>query len=191
MARMETVVKQIKPSLENALISQMAKFGWEVYSTQEVANNYQEMRGEDLYNVNEKYVKITFQRDKDRAGYQELCELERQYNAVADKAGSPSYPAPAKKGTVALVLSIIGFALAGLCAMLAFGGEEPSMDGFAMCVLFGIFAIIMLIVKIAKSSKGKKRDEANLAYYRKECEEAEKAKEKLKIIEDKLRKLNY
>jgi hypothetical protein len=114
MARMETMVRQIKPSLENALIQSMARFGWQVMSTQEVANSYEKWEDGDLYNVQEKYVKITFQRDKDMPDYKEICALEREFEDVngsirqISQPEKPSFPALSLLIGIAALIGVAG-----------------------------------------------------------------------------------
>lgn len=92
MAKMETVVKQIKPSLVNELIQSEARFGWEVLSTQEVVSTHDESRSDGNYSVTEKYTKITFQRDKERENYVEIAGLEAEFLKLESENPTPVYP---------------------------------------------------------------------------------------------------
>lgn len=146
MARMETIVKQIKPSLENALIQEMAQFGWEVMSTQEVANSYQKREGDRLYNVNEKYVKITFQRDRDRPDYKEIYQLEREYDSLQNERGTPVAPVKPRFPVLAVVIG----AACLIAALLVLLKGMRSGGGTGLVIL----AIVLPVVGAAVAAAG-------------------------------------
>ncbi|MCL2217721.1 MAG: hypothetical protein FWB91_11985 [Defluviitaleaceae bacterium] len=92
----------VHPDSEQAAVNVHQAFGWEFHSTQEVTENYQERRGDDIYQVRTKKIKLTFQREKTMPNYAQLVDLERQYYAV------PSTPPPVRFGMIWLIISAIG-----------------------------------------------------------------------------------
>ena len=60
----------VHPNAENDTIKVYQMFGWEFYSTQEVNENYQEMRGDDLYQVREKKLSLL-------SNASEICQTMR------------------------------------------------------------------------------------------------------------------
>jgi len=95
----------VHPVAEQTVIELHQAFGWEFHSTQEVTENYQERRGDDIYQVRSKKIKLTFQREKTMSNYDQLVDLERQYYAV------PSIPPPERFGMLWLIISAVGLLL--------------------------------------------------------------------------------
>ena len=96
----------VHPDNEALTIERFQAFGWEFHSTQEISDNYQERVGDDIYQIREKKIKLTFQRDRNMTNYSQLVELEKEYYAV------PSAPyKPVKYGTMWLIITGLGFLL--------------------------------------------------------------------------------
>ena len=79
----ETVSKKVLPNEEQDTIDLMLKFGWQLYSSQEISDtdSHWEKKKDKLYNVTtrENYVKLVFNRDKEMKNYQRIVELEKDY----------------------------------------------------------------------------------------------------------------
>jgi hypothetical protein len=95
----------VHPNTEQAAISLYQTFGWEFHSTQEVTENYQERRGDDIYQVRSSKIKLTFQREKTMPNYTQIAELERQYHSIS------APPEPVRFGLFWLIVSAVGLLL--------------------------------------------------------------------------------
>ena len=93
----------VHPDAESSAIELFQSFGWEFHSVQEVNENYQERRGDDIYQVREKKIKLTFQRERTMTNYAQLVELENKYYAVPNPPLSPE-----RFGMFWLIVSGIG-----------------------------------------------------------------------------------
>ena len=87
MAKIETKAVQVNPRYEQATISEHEMFGWNVLSTQTIDTKNAYLEKDSDGNINqvretERYVKLTFQRDRDMAYYREITQLENKYYAV-------------------------------------------------------------------------------------------------------------
>lgn len=92
----------VHPDNEASTIELMQSFGWEFHSTQAVSENYQERRGDTIYQVRSRSIKLTFQREKTMNNYNELVSLENQYNSIYDPM------MPEKFGRLWGIATIIG-----------------------------------------------------------------------------------
>jgi len=92
MGRTESKSFQCHPADEQEQIELMQKFHWSLTNSQEIktVDNYQEVRGGELYQVrsSEHYVKLTFSRDIDLPNLNEIKKLESEYFGLP----SPDYP---------------------------------------------------------------------------------------------------
>lgn len=109
----ETVSKKVLPHEEQYTIDLMVKFGWQLYSSQEISDtdSHWEKRKDKLYNVTtrENYVKLVFNRDKDMQNYQRIVELERDYYFLIDNR-----PIEPKMNYFLLVLAYLLYVYPGI-----------------------------------------------------------------------------
>lgn len=84
----ETKKVQVKPSAEEYTINDMACFGWQLVSSQEVKtkDSHLENRGGSIYSVteSENYVNLIFSRETTIPNYNEITKLEKTYNDAID-----------------------------------------------------------------------------------------------------------
>ncbi|MDR2782422.1 MAG: hypothetical protein LBB48_01015 [Treponema sp.] len=110
MARKETKTVQVGPDQADQMLNLMESFGWEFHSRQTIKNkdSHLEQRGDSVYSVTESehYVELTFQRDTSIDHYNELVDLEQQFNAVEDPG-----PPPIRFGKFWLIISAVGLLL--------------------------------------------------------------------------------
>jgi hypothetical protein len=101
----ETMTRQIHPDAQDAFINTYTLFGWELVSSQIVTDNYQEMRGDTLYQVREKSANVSLVRDTNMKNYSELASLQKKYEAV------PSAPYPPSAFSLPwVIITVIGLA---------------------------------------------------------------------------------
>jgi len=138
MSNIETVVKQIAPDDENALIQKMGLFGWTVISTQQVSDNY--LSGESDGSITQhrtSFVKVMFQRNKEIKNYDKISNLEKNL-FIAETC--------IKKVKKTIILTILAIAI----ALSAFIGGE-TMPALA-CLGVGVLFFILTILRIKKNN---------------------------------------
>ena len=92
----------VHPNAEQSTINLYQAFGWVFHSTQEVKENYQERRGDSIYQVRETKIKLTFQRNRNMPNYERLVGLENMYYSIQD------YYSPTRFGFIWGILAAIG-----------------------------------------------------------------------------------
>lgn len=136
----ETKSMSVAPENEQKTINALANFGWTLQSSQEinVKDSHLEEKDDKLYSVTESehYVKLVFQRDTAMANYDEITDLEAQYNAV---------PAPVYEHSN--TLRTLGFILGGLGILFCIG-EEAVLG--VISIILGVGAFIWGYVRNSK-----------------------------------------
>ena len=88
MANMETKNLRIPPSEEDETISLMQRYGWQLFSSNEIhsKDSHEELRGETVYSVTETthFIKLVFQRDKSDPKYADFVALETLDSKLAE-----------------------------------------------------------------------------------------------------------
>ncbi|MDR1013961.1 MAG: hypothetical protein LBL86_03165 [Coriobacteriales bacterium] len=102
----------VSPSSETAAIERKQRFGWELFSTQEVKIKDSHLEGAGGNSVRsvtetEHYIKLSFQRDTDMPNYTQLKALEGRFNGLH----APDKPAEPSVGCGMIIAIIVGFAL--------------------------------------------------------------------------------
>lgn len=129
----ESYSTQVNPNYENDVIEIYEAFGWELLSSQTI--DKQDTHLENSFGVinsvteYEKYVKLTFRRNKNMPFYSQICELEKKYKN-ADCLSEPQ--------TASTWMLIVGILL------LPFGFLMPG---------FAVVGIVLLILHFRQKKK--------------------------------------
>lgn len=140
MARTESKSIQVHPSDEQAQIDLMHKFHWSLLGSQEVKtiDNHLERRGNDIYQVSnmEHYVKLTFSRDLELPGLNEIKRLEQEFFSLP----YPTYPRAFSRliavGLFALFVAVIATGGALGSALFAGGSAENVVAAIVVVLTF-------------------------------------------------------
>ena len=145
----ESKVVQVAPSYEDETIDEYQTFGWELRSSQTIdkQDSHLENQFGTIYSVTEteKYVKLTFRRNKKMLNYEKLVELENRYHSTKDFY-IPSEPSQWKK-------------IAGIC-LICF-----SVAMFRFLFVMGLFVMAGGIFLIYSHNKAKKEYERDYDKY--------------------------
>lgn len=160
----ETKIIEVSPSEVNSTMELLATFGWEVISSNTIDTRQthyvdgdikEDMFGNVSQKINqkqtgEKYVSITFQRDKSMRNYSTLVELERKYFSLSSQPPAQESPPP-KRLSVLLILLTVG----SLFITIA---EE----GFALILVICIIICIIKFIRYpGKYKRWQKENKAN------------------------------
>ncbi len=92
----ETKSLKVNVESEQSCIDDMANFGWELKSSQEinVKESHLESDSSDIYSVttSEHYVKLVFSRDRAMPNYSKIIQLENEYYDILKQ--KPKNPEP-------------------------------------------------------------------------------------------------
>lgn len=177
MARLETTIKQIAPGGEGALIHDMERFGWQVTGSQEVVSNHKEKEGDMVWEIHEKYVKITFQRDKDMDFYNEIVLLENKINSRENEVYNlkkQRISTPSKKGFVITGLIGVFMLIAGIIYAIT-----QSITGAISFLVIGPILVVVSVILFFKFKKKKSNNKVKLEEQAKDIEKAQKQLEPL------------
>lgn len=134
----ESKAIQVHPALENDTIETYEAFGWELMSSQTI--DKQDTHLENSFGVinsvteYEKYVKLTFRRNKKMPSYAEICKLEDEYYSAVCTS-EPNEPS---------VIPLVAGAFLSLCAFI---------PGFIGLLLIGVILIGVYTIKKRKYNK--------------------------------------
>lgn len=149
----ESKTVQVYPSddVVNATIEEYGSFGWEVVNNQRCQEYDKQTRDSDgsLTNHYSTFNKITFTREKNSPWYDEVTQIEANYNALDDKvkkyrAAKPSCFPPKHSSAGDIVV----------CIFL-----------YLLYILPGLIFTIVICVKNSKYKKYMKQYEERLAKY--------------------------
>lgn len=143
----ETKTIQVYPddNIVNATIGEYESFGWEVVGNQRCQEYNGQTRGVDGSTTNHysTFNKITFTREKSSPWYEEVSQIEREYNVLSDTIQTYKNAKPVLSKT----------------------SEGSILLGVFLYCLWIIPGVIYTIVRISKKSKSKKEYEKQLAEY--------------------------
>ena len=146
----ETKTIQVYPddAIVNATIDEYGSFGWEVISNQRCQEYEGQTHGIDGSSTKHysTFNKITFTREKSAAWYDEVSDLEKEYNTAGDTLRSYKNRKPVLRKT-----KTEGF--------IAFG------CGFILYTMFVLPGVIYTIVHFSAKSKYKKQYKKELSEY--------------------------
>jgi len=167
MDRTESVVIQVSPSVENAVIAEREKFGWNLHGRQEIherGNAYGEWNAAGTtYIIKQEvshYTKLHFVRSLRLPNLDKIRAIEQEYDNLP-------YPSLPSQGC-AVALGVIGLGL-GLCGLvsvvlgIAGGGarEEGGLGLAVMAILcLGIIGVSVGLGVLWYRSNEKKRKAA-------------------------------
>lgn len=145
MAKIETKAVQVNPRYEQQTISEYEMFGWNVLSAQTIDTKNSYLEKDRDGNINqvretERYVKLTFQRDRDMAYYREIAQLENQYYTVKEK--EPVYEEGFFTQRIPRMLSWVALILGAL--MLISGVLGRYIPSILMGILFVAVGVVGL-----------------------------------------------
>ncbi|MDR2559455.1 MAG: hypothetical protein LBC86_07940 [Oscillospiraceae bacterium] len=129
----ETKIIEVGPSELNSTIKFWASFGWDVISSNTIDTRQvhyvdgdvtEDIFGNVTQKINtretgEKYISITFQRDKSMGNYDKLVALENKYVSISPILPGYEPSLPKKFSAILIILSIVGLA-AGIFPGLIF-----------------------------------------------------------------------
>lgn len=148
MAKIETKSVQVNPMYEQVTITEHETFGWNVLSAQTIDTKNSYLEKDRDGNINqvretERYVKLTFQRDRDMDYYREIAQLENKYYAVKKEEpeleeGFFTQRLPRTLSWVALILGAL-MLISGV-----FGGYFPSILMGILFVAVGVVGLHFL-----------------------------------------------
>lgn len=166
MARLETKTVKVHPSQEEFYIDTYARFGYSLFSRNEVYSKDSHLEKGYNGSVNQvtettNYVSLTFQRDKDMPYYQEICAIEKKFFTTYDVYVDERTRKPAKVMTVfGVILIVVGVIL--FVAKVTLWGVLAWLVGVALIVLRAALVL-------PKHRKEVAQLEANCNKYRKEA----------------------
>lgn len=143
----ETKTIQVYPddNIVNATIGEFESFGWEVVGNQRCQEYNGQTHGVDGSTTNHysTFNKITFTREKSSPWYEEVSQIEREYNVLNDTIQTYKNAKPVLRKT----------------------SEGSILLGVFLYCLWIIPGVIYTVVQISKKSKNKKEYEKELAEY--------------------------
>jgi len=144
----ESKAIQVHPANENSTIELYETFGWELKSSQTIDKtdtDFKDGWNDDIIitKTRERYVKLTFRRDKNMPAYRELCELEAQYYAADREEGLELKEAPRWMLVVGVIL-----ALWGLWALITYGP-----DFVVSAIMMFVIAAPLIFIYIKKKKE--------------------------------------
>ena len=143
----ETKTIQVYPddNIVNATIGEYESFGWEVVGNQRCQEYNGQTHGVDGSTTNHysTFNKITFTREKSSPWYEEVSQIEREYNVLNDTIQTYKNAKPVLSKT----------------------SEGSILLGVFLYCLWIIPGVIYTIVRISKKSKNRKEYEKELAEY--------------------------
>lgn len=105
-AHWESKTLQILPSDEEDTIEEYQLFGWELSSSQTIdrKDSHLENNFGTIYSVTESvnYVKLTFRRNLNMIGYNEIADIEKRYRTAC------SISAPEEPGKTMMIVGMVG-----------------------------------------------------------------------------------
>ena len=124
----ESKVVQVAPSREDDTIDEYQAFGWELKNSQTIdkQDSHLENQFGTIYSVteSEKYVKLTFRRNKKMANYARLVELENKYYGA--EVYEPEGPSGMKLGFGLFML--FGFFPIGIYLLYTYFRDKKAYD---------------------------------------------------------------